>query len=487
MVALPMEKSALNWILICVMYAISTLSLGTLANDKERVYNYCLDPDWMPYEGLIRGQHKGISAEYKLIFERESNLKFQLVPTDTWKQTTEYLKSGKCDLTLILNRSVQRDQYLSFTIPYFFSSNVLVTKSDFPYIQSFRSLGAAKTGVVSSYRINDYIDKYHPQINKYNVINELAGLKAVNDDELDVYVGSLLSVTAKMQELSGHDLKINGWVALQDELRIGVVKKHAATLIPIFNEIIEQIPASTHNDIFYRWSNTRIVTKPDYTLLLQAGVGLSLALLFFVWRYFDSLKVTKVLLKKNEELQTLHQELEESNNKLKFLSYHDNLTGLYNRHYFLTTFKHLFNDTKRQTRNMVLMMIDIDHFKQVNDLHGHMAGDRVLADFGKQLLHILREGDISARWGGEEFIVLLPSTSIIEGKRVALRLNKHISNHPFPDVSSITVSIGLAEFVNSDTSNSWIERADQALYQAKSTGRNKVIVASKPNPKLTLL
>lgn len=453
----------------------------------KSLYKYCVDPNWMPYEGLIRGEHKGISAEYKQLFENKSGIKFELVKTQTWEQTTDYLKSGKCDLTLILNRSEQRDKYLTFTLPYFFSSNVLVTKSAHPYIQSFNSLGAAKLAVVSNYRLSDYIDKYHPTINKFNVVNEFEGLKAVNEGELDVYVGSLLSITSKLQQIPGHQLKINGWVALQDELRIGVTKQHATTLVPLLNSVIEQISASQHNDIFYRWSNTRIVSKPDYTLFFGAAFVFVIALLFVAWRYFASLKVTKKLRNKNQELQSLHKELEASNTKLKYLSYHDNLTGLYNRHYFLTTFKHVYNDTKRQTRDMVLMMIDIDHFKAVNDEHGHLAGDRVLAEFGQQLLHILREGDISARWGGEEFIVLLPSTSIIEGEQVALRLNKHLAQFKFPDVKQITASIGLAEYVESDSTNTWLERTDTALYAAKTSGRNKVVVATKPSPKLTLL
>ena len=449
------------------------------ANDSSKpVYTYCADPDWMPYEGLIRGEHKGISAEYKQIFEQQGHLSFKLVGTNSWDQTTEFLQAGKCDLTLILNRSEQRDKYLSFTLPYFFSSNVLVTRSDHHYIQNLAAIGAEKLAVVSSYRLNDYIEKYHPNVNKFNVGSELDGLKAVNSGKMDIYVGSLLSITSKLKELNQHDLKINGWVAVQDELRVGVIKSKAQELVPKLNQIIDSLPVKTHNDIYYRWSNTQIVKQTDYTLLWQGASVFGFALLFFVWRYFDSLKVTRVLLKKNEQLELLHSELEQSNTKLKYLSYHDNLTGLYNRHYFLTTFKHMFNDTKRQNGNVVLMMIDIDHFKKVNDEFGHLVGDAVLKTFGEQLQLSLREGDVAARWGGEEFILLLPSTSEQESLQVAHRLKDHIAQFSFPEVQQITISIGLTEFQSNDSSNSWLERADCALYQAKSSGRNRVVVIS---------
>ncbi|MDC2888538.1 GGDEF domain-containing protein [Psychrosphaera algicola] len=166
--------------------------------------------------------------------------------------------------------------------------------------------------------------------------------------------------------------------------------------------------------------------------------------------------------------------LEESNRQLEYISYHDNLTGLYNRHYFLTTFNHLFNDMQRQSHDASLMLIDIDFFKQINDKYGHNAGDEALTHLGKLLKKAIRSGDVPARWGGEEFVVLMPSTTENDVKQVAERLIQNIESYQFPIIAKLTVSIGVSQFRADDTIKTWLERTDKALYQAKEQGRNRI-------------
>jgi diguanylate cyclase (GGDEF)-like protein len=462
----------------CILASIALVFSATAALAEQPlkdVYRYCVDPDWMPYEAIINGEHKGISSEYKALFERYSGLTFEFLPTSSWEQSIEFIRSGKCDLNLMLNSSAKREEYMAFTMPYFFGPNILVTKAGDTIIHNLASIGNLRLGVVTGYRIGDYIDKYHPHINKIDVESEIDGLNALREERIDVYIGSSLSITAKLKQLGYTDLKINSWTSVQDELRIGVGKQHAETLIPVLNRAIEKIPVAVHNDIFHRWSNILIVKEPDYTLLWRAtGIG-SIILLLVAALYWHSARNARAFQKKNDELHELHQQLEESNKKLEHLSYHDNLTGLYNRHYFLTTFKHVFEDTQRQEHKAALMMLDLDHFKQINDQYGHNVGDDVLRKFGQILTSMLRSGDIAARWGGEEFLVLMPSTGEAEMLFVAERIKKRIETTEFAVVGHITASIGLSEFVSGDSMQSWLERTDKALYEAKSS-RNTVKV-----------
>jgi len=136
--------------------------------------------------------------------------------------------------------------------------------------------------------------------------------------------------------------------------------------------------------------------------------------------------------------------------------------------------------------------LDIDHFKQCNDTHGHAAGDRVLCQLGQCILNTIREGDLAARWGGEEFLILLPDTPLEDASRFAARLLEQIRASGIAvghQTIGITASIGLAEQSDRDLSlDDLIARADQALYEAKHQGHNRIYRQEQmtdANPSLT--
>lgn len=126
------------------------------------------------------------------------------------------------------------------------------------------------------------------------------------------------------------------------------------------------------------------------------------------------------------------------------------------------------------------MILDIDHFKQVNDKHGHALGDQVLCQFAKLLEEKVRVTDFTARYGGEEFAALLPDTPAEPNAfGVAEKIRKAVENTEFPGGLAITVSIGLSQVIPEDTElNTLFERADQALYRAKQTGRNRTLIGT---------
>jgi two-component system, cell cycle response regulator len=162
------------------------------------------------------------------------------------------------------------------------------------------------------------------------------------------------------------------------------------------------------------------------------------------------------------------------------LSLKDPLTGLANRRHFHAALDRCIDMVARSGEPALLLMLDIDHFKKVNDTHGHHAGDLVLQAIAKTLMGCIRPMDTLARFGGEEFAVVLPNCHTSYGAAVAERIRKtvedlHISIAPGQDLQ-VTVSVGGAfapEWVRS-TSTLWIERADQQLYRAKTEGRNRV-------------
>jgi diguanylate cyclase (GGDEF)-like protein len=159
------------------------------------------------------------------------------------------------------------------------------------------------------------------------------------------------------------------------------------------------------------------------------------------------------------------------------LLYIDLLTGIANRRIFLESLGGAISFAQRQQTPMSIIMADLDDFKSVNDTFGHNAGDRMLQAFATLLMENSREEDLIARWGGEEFIMMLPGTSATEATGFGERLRHRLEEITFPDSGiRLTASFGVSAYQPGETSTSFIDRADQALYEAKRLGKNQVII-----------
>jgi len=165
--------------------------------------------------------------------------------------------------------------------------------------------------------------------------------------------------------------------------------------------------------------------------------------------------------------------------RLRDLALKDTLTGLSNRRAAQEQLERAWRTDRQQHLPLSVLMIDIDHFKQVNDVHGHAVGDRVLAGLATRLRDGIRPGDHVSRMGGEEFLLFLPQTELTLAQAIAERLRQHIATWTLePEHLSVTVSIGVAQASAEDQAfDDLLIRADRALYAAKAAGRNRVHVA----------
>ncbi|WP_286924566.1 MULTISPECIES: sensor domain-containing diguanylate cyclase [Lysinibacillus] len=180
------------------------------------------------------------------------------------------------------------------------------------------------------------------------------------------------------------------------------------------------------------------------------------------------------------KLEQIHLEIEQKqaellsmNATLIELSETDKLTGLKNRRYFQEKLEEQLSNNEKSASPFSLFILDIDHFKKVNDTFGHQVGDEVLAQLAQLLKNQARSLDIVARYGGEEFVVILPETDQNEAKAIAEQLRQAVEQAKW-QTGRITVSVGIATAIKTDNETTILQRADKALYASKENGRNRV-------------
>lgn len=187
---------------------------------------------------------------------------------------------------------------------------------------------------------------------------------------------------------------------------------------------------------------------------------------------------------RNQELSSAMGELNTALETIRGLASRDELTGISNRRHLLEMLAHEFKRYQRAQAPFSIAMIDVDHFKQVNDRYGHQAGDQVLRSIAERVQASLRNTDCFGRYGGEEFMVILPQTPLSGARVKAERIRRDVESLRFPDIAPdfhVTVSIGLAEFHDASVDEA-TRRADALLYRAKQAGRNQVMFCEEIEP-----
>jgi diguanylate cyclase (GGDEF)-like protein len=185
-------------------------------------------------------------------------------------------------------------------------------------------------------------------------------------------------------------------------------------------------------------------------------------------------KLELLVNERTAELQQKQKELEELNKALEKQAITDALTEVYNRQKFHEMLTQEAKESRRYSTHLSLIMFDIDHFKLVNDTHGHQAGDAVLKEMAKLISENIRDADLLARYGGEEFMILTSHTDRESAFALAEKLREKVRTAKFDGVLHITCSFGVTQFHDRDTIDSFLKRIDDALYKAKNNGRDRV-------------
>lgn len=284
-----------------------------------------------------------------------------------------------------------------------------------------------------------------------------------------------LSIRDTMQELiemAGYEAS----VASSAEEALEVLAANAFEVV-ITDIILPGIDGLVLTDRIRRNHDADVIVMTGYSTEYSYEEAINKGASDFVFkpvRYEELiLRLKRVLNERNLNLERI-QMLE----RLKKLSITDGLTQLFNSRHFYNQLKGEIERCNRYGHKLSMLLLDIDNFKDFNDTHGHLEGDKILVRLGKIIKSCLRAMDSAYRYGGEEFTIILPGTHGEEARTVAERLRRSVSNEDFSDGKisdlKITISIGLTQYLIDEEVSSFVQRADQAMYQSKQSGRNKV-------------
>jgi diguanylate cyclase (GGDEF)-like protein len=321
-------------------------------------------------------------------------------------------------------------------------------------------------------------------MNTVDISNKPVRILVADDDE------SLRSVLKQVLSMDGYEVTVTA----SGEEALAVFNKEPCSLIITDIRMGKMSGIQLLQEVKRLSPDTQVIIITSNATLDTAITAIQAGAYDYITKPFDDIAlissvahraVEKIrLIEENksllEKLKRKNEELEYVNRTLKELTIRDGLTGLYNHRHFQETLAQEILRSKRYTKTFSLVFLDVDFFKQYNDTHGHLHGDAVLVALSKLLIAGLRKSDIAVRYGGEEFVLLLPETSKENAFALAETIREKIAAHPFPGRETqpqgmVTVSMGIAAFPEDGSdSSTLLHRADDALYQAKNGGRNRV-------------
>ncbi len=428
--------------------------------DAANPVTYCVDPDWPPYESVTdRGLHVGIGADLLRLAALRAAVPLRLVVTKDWEDSLAQSKAGNCALLNFLNQTPKRDVWLSFTDPLFIDPNVIITRESHPFVADLAGLSNETLVLPKGTSIEERVRRDFPNLRILLSESDAESFAMVAEKKADMTIRSMTVSVYTIKKEGWFNLKLAGQIpGYENQLRIGVLKDHSA-LRDILNKGVATITPQERAMIANKHVAINVQTAIDYDLIEKILFTFALVVLTSL---FWIIKLYRL------------------NRRLKIQSQTDSLTGLANRASLNERFVKEIERSTRHARPLSVIMIDLDHFKKINDLLGHLVGDRTLQEFAAVAKANTRLIDTVGRWGGEEFLILCPETDAAAAMIVARRLCEAVRGHPFSTGWTHTISVGVAVLAPGDSVDSLLHRADEALYLAKNRGRDQACLEEKP-------
>lgn len=426
----------------------------------------------MPYEGFAAdGKPQGMAANYLAFISKTFGSSVELYPVPV-KDPLQALKNNSCDIVMVFEGQLKDFQQIEYTSPVLSFPYVIATTDETLFIEDVDQKSSEIFLIADNDPAINRLKKMYPTIKLREIPDVYQGLKAVSKEKAFGLIGPSAEVIYTIQNEFMADLKVAGKIPI--ELRLLLATRSDTPMMNhIFQKIVGLLQQEERWQFINQWVGVKYEQTTDYTLVWKViSVTSVILLVIIIWnRKLDIAR--KELKSALAGLKKTQNELKKKNVELEELSTTDKLTGLYNRMKLDLTLQAEINRSERYGSHLSIIIMDVDHFKSINDQYGHQEGDKVLKQVAGLLKDDTRKVDIVGRWGGEEFLILCPETTLDHAFAMAEKLRSTLeqsdkSKYP------ITASFGIAAFQKGMKESKLINNADRALYKAKEKGRNRV-------------
>ena len=411
---------------------------------ENEINEGCLEVDvtsnWKPFHIFEYGHIYGIGIDFWKLIANKAHLKYRLNIVNDWSEVLRDIKEKKSDLTVDTSFTPYRKKFAVFSKPYASFPLAIICRKD----EHFKSINdITSIAVGRNYTAERLMKEHYPDLNYVETKNSFDALELVKQKEVECAVDILPVMTWLISQHHFLNLKLAFKTPFEFNVRI-MIRNDRPDILEKINQAIDKISPQEGHKIINKYNtyvSSIIIQKQKQKHYYEES--LIIAVIIFV------ILILLLIIK---------------NKKISKEAMYDELTGILNRRGIDVKIKDIEHKGS-------ILFFDIDHFKKVNDTYGHEFGDFVLKKIGEILKKYFRKSDVVGRWGGEEFIAILPNTNYFDALKVAEKLRQIIENYDFQG-KKITISIGISEYKGNLKEN--LKKADDALYEAKNSGRNQV-------------
>ncbi|ACM92128.1 diguanylate cyclase/phosphodiesterase domain 1 [Nautilia profundicola AmH] len=395
-------------------------------------------PYWPPFDLEVHGELKGIGIDFWKLIAKKAELDYEIVSEPIWIKILNGIKEKKYDITPNTSSTPDRKKYAIFSKPYVEFPLAIACRNDLD-IKSIDDIQSLAVGY--HYTAHKMMKQHYPYLNYVPAKSVIDAFELVKNKKAQCVVDVLPTIVWLMNQNNIGSMRIFFKTPFTFKLQV-MLRKDLIDVKQKIDKAIDKISVFEKNKIISQYIGEKIYIKEDK---------------FSGWFYF--IIFTLILI-------TIFIFIKAKVYKEK--SEFDALTQIYNR----GTIEKILNKKIKETDGS-LIFFDIDHFKNINDNYGHEKGDLVLASLARIIQKNIRSSDYFGRWGGEEFVIILPQAPYEIAYKIAEKLRKIIEQTDF-DGLNITISLGVSEFKKGDNPEVVLKKVDEALYEAKNSGRNQV-------------
>ncbi len=434
---------------------------------EKGVVRICAAPGRMPFGRIgADGKYEGLTADYMNLLSSRLEIPFKVTSFESRGEALRALEGGECDLLAGDISTVGIQGNFVSGKPYYMAPMAFAVHRVTPFVGDFHEIAGSRIGVPADSRELDLLGCLYPRLAAVPAADTDAGLRKLAAGEIDGYVDAVAAISHSIRKQGLASVKIGGAIPRSVPFTL-LATEEGARLLPLLDRAVGSLTAEDRKAVSERWISVIYEKGVDYTLVIRISLFLLGVLGVVFYRSW-------VVRRANARLMTVQEELRKKNEELGRLSLTDPLTGLSNRRAAEPVIQREMDRKKRFGHPVSLLILDLDHFKLVNDRHGHSVGDRVLETVAREVSSVLRRTDTMARWGGEEFLILASETGLANAVLLGEKVRKRIEEISLPEAGPVSASLGVAECLPGEGFKGWYERADTALYRAKDKGRNRV-------------